>query len=138
MAGDQGGQCDDCVSGPVHHQHMWCGGGLGCDISLENYSTNILVTTQRAARYATNIKHLSLQLDRQKFEVFGNEWFDTNSDAISISSVFVGIKLNSPSSVLYLIKWPGSYSITYLIMRRWWSRVLLAFGELAGVGQAVK
>ena len=45
---------------------------LGCDITLENYSTNILVTTQSAARYATNIKHLSLQLDRQKFEVFGN------------------------------------------------------------------
>ena len=104
----RGGQCDDCVSGPMHHQHMWCGGGLGCDISLENYSTNILVTTQSAARYAINIKHLNLQLDRQKFEVFGDEWFDTNSDAISISSVFVGIKLNWPNSVLYLIKWPGS------------------------------
>ena len=110
---------------------------LGCDVTLENYSTNILVTTQSAARYATNIKHLSLQLDRQKFEVFGNEWFDTNSDAVSISSVFAGIKLNSPSSVLYLIKWPGSYSITYLIIRRWWSRVLLALVNLLG-GQAVK
>ena len=92
----------------MHRQYMWCGGGLRCDISLEIYSTNILVTTQSAARYATNIKHLSLQLDRQKFEVFGDEWFDTNSEAISISSVFVGTNLNSPNSVLYLIKWPGS------------------------------
>jgi hypothetical protein len=111
---------------------MWCGGGLRCDISLEIYSTNILVTTQSAARYATNIKHLSLQLDRQKFEVFGNEWFDTNSDAISISSVFVGINLNSPNSVLYLIKWPGSvqYHLSYHPEMVKWSPA--GFGELAG------
>ena len=54
-----------------------------------------------------------------------------------ISCVYVGTNLNSQNSVLYLIKWPGSYSITYLIIRRWWSRVLLALVNLLGC-QAVK